>query len=236
MANFEQYRAEVTIESPLILTVPGLGDSGPEHWQTIWEREREDCHRVDLGDWEKPHRNTWVNKLNLAIIRAERPVVLVAHSLGCLTVAWWTKYEQPEAEGPVIGALLVAPPDVDFFPIDERLGKFAPTPEEPLPFPSILVASRNDPYIGFRSARRLARAWGSWFADAGDAGHINAESEIGEWPFGKFLLGRLLRNQQGHRGIAHDDVAAAGEVSHFAHGREASPANPISRRFATDQN
>ena len=147
MTNFKKYNAEDKFKRPVVLTIPGLGNSGSEHWQTHWERERNDCHRVDLGDWEKPHRNTWVNKLNLAIIRADRPVVLVAHSLGCLTVAWWARYEQPGPAGPVIGALLVAPPEVDFFPIDERLAKFAPTPEEPLPFPSILVASRNDPYM-----------------------------------------------------------------------------------------
>lgn len=236
MTNFKKYNAEDKFKRPVVLTIPGLGNSGSEHWQTHWERERNDCHRVDLGDWEKPHRNTWVNKLNLAIIRADRPVVLVAHSLGCLTVAWWARYEQPGPAGPVIGALLVAPPEVDFFPIDERLAKFAPTPEEPLPFPSILVASRNDPYMGGRSARRLARAWGSWFADAGDAGHINADSGFGDWPFGKFLLGRLLRNQQGHRAISPDDAAGAGEVSRFAHGREASLADPHLRLAVTDQN
>ena len=227
MANSEMYRTEAQVNRPLVLTVPGLGNSGPEHWQSRWEHDRDDCHRVDLSDWEKPHRNTWVNKLNLAILRADRPVVLVAHSLGCLTVAWWAKYEQPDPAGPVIGALLVAPPEVDFFPVDERLAKFAPTPEEPLPFPSILVASRNDPCMGGRAARRLARTWGSWFADAGDAGHINAESGIGDWPFGKFLLGRLLRNQQDHRGGAPGETAAEGEVSRFAHGRGASLASPL---------
>jgi hypothetical protein len=146
------------------------------------------------------------------------------------------KYEQPQAAGPVIGALLVAPPEVDFFPVDERLGKFAPTPEVPLPFPSILVASRNDRYMGFRSARRLAKAWGSWFADAGNAGHINADSGIGDWPFGKFLLGRLLRNQQSRRDLAADGTAAAGEALRYAHGREASPATPPLWLPVTDPN
>src|SRR3981081_3385479 len=196
MSISHQNPATNDIVRPLILTLPGLGNSGPDHWQTLWEAERDDCRRVDLGDWDKPHRNTWVNKLNLAILRAGRPVVLVAHSLGCLVAAWWGKYEHPATDGPVVGALLVAPPEVDFFPLDDRLTKFAPTPEEPLPFPSILAASRNDKYMGFRRARGLAKTWGSWFADAGDAGHINAESGLGDWPFGKFLLGRLVRNQQ----------------------------------------
>ena len=213
---------------PLILLVPGLHNSGPEHWQSRWEQERDGCQRVELGMWDRPHRNTWVNQLNLAIRRAandgRRPVVLVGHSLGCLAIAWWARYEQPEPGDPVIGALLVAPPEVDFFPLDERLSQFAPTPLEPLPFPSILAASRNDPYIGIHAAKRLARAWGSSFADAGEIGHINAESGIGDWPFGKFLLDRLLKQQPQERSVRTDAAKPAGEVARFAHGRAASPA------------
>ncbi len=178
---------------PLVLMIPGLNNSGPDHWQTQWEQQRGDCRRVDLGMWATPHRNTWVNKLNLAIRDAGRPVVLVAHSLGCLAVAWWAKLEQPEPGHPVLSALLVAPPDVDLFPLDERLVAFAPSPANELPFPSILVASHNDPYVGFRAARRLASAWGSRFADAGRVGHINASSGIGDWPFGQFLLNQLIK-------------------------------------------
>ena len=179
-------------EAPLILTVPGLNNSGPGHWQTLWEDSLPNCRRVDLGLWDDPHRNTWVNKINLAIQRAERPVVLVAHSLGSLAVAWWAEYERPR-DGKVIGALLVAPPDVELRPIDRRLTRFAPFPHSELPFPSFLVASRTDPYMGFGQARQLARAWGSSFADAGEAGHINAESDLGEWTFGRLLLNQLLR-------------------------------------------
>lgn len=212
------------IDNPLILTVPGLGNSGPEHWQTLWEPQLPDCLRVDLGMWDQPHRNTWVNKLNLAIHRAGRPVILVAHSLGCLTVAWWAKFEQPGEGHPVLGALLVAPPEVDFFPVDERLAKFAPTPVEPLPFPSIFVASRNDPYMGIRAARRLARSWRSRFADAGAIGHINAGSGIGDWPFGRFLLDQLLKPNQPVRTVTRDGAGTSVEAFRLAHGREASPA------------
>src|SRR3546814_20328511 len=98
-------------ESPLVLAVPGLNNSGPGHWQTIWETTRNDCERVDLGMWDRPHRNTWVNKLNAAIRQADRPVILVAHSLGCIAVAWWAALERPPFGSPVAGALLVAPPD-----------------------------------------------------------------------------------------------------------------------------
>lgn len=215
---------------PLILTVPGLHNSGPDHWQTLWEQERRDCRRVELGMWDRPHRNTWANQLNLAIHRAGRPVVLAAHSLGCLAVAWWAKYERPAADGPVIGALLVAPPEVDFFPLDERLTQFSPTPAEPLPFRSIVVASRNDPYIGIHTARKLARTWGSSFADAGEVGHINAESGIGNWAFGQFLLNQLrnpangvAENHGSGQRTAARGVTSSGEVSRFAHGRGTSP-------------
>lgn len=178
-------------KDPLILIVPGLNNSGPRHWQTLWEESLPNCHRVDLGLWDDPHRNTWVNKINLAIQRADRPVVLVAHSLGCLAVAWWAEFEQPR-DGKVIGALLVAPPDVEVRPIDRRLTRFAPFPHGEFPFPSVVVASRNDPYMGFGQARQLARTWGSRFVDAGEVGHINADADLGEWTFGRLLLNQFL--------------------------------------------
>lgn len=213
-----------SLAEPLVLTVPGLHGSGPGHWQTRWEAGRGDTRRAELGMWDRPHRNTWVNQLNLAVHRAaaeaRRPIVLAAHSLGCLAVAWWAKYERPAPDGPVIGALLVAPPEVDFFPRDERLSAFSPTPSEELPFRSILVASRNDPYMGILTARQLARAWGSLFADAGEAGHINAESGLGDWRFGQRLLERLIQppNDAAERNRS-PGVVPSGEVSRLAHGR-----------------
>lgn len=180
-------------DQPLVLVVPGLNNSGPGHWQTLWENQRSDCQRVHLGMWDKPHRNTWVNQLNLAIRQADRPVILAAHSLGCLAVAWWAQLERPGPDSPVRAALLVAPPEVDQRPHDARVATFAPTPRSPLPFPTILVGSHNDPYMSLRAARRLAAQWGSSFADAGRVGHINADSGLGEWTFGQFLLARLIR-------------------------------------------
>jgi predicted alpha/beta hydrolase family esterase len=182
-----------------VLLVPGLCGSGPSHWQTIWEQRYADCSKVELGRWENPHRNTWINNLNLAVHRAGRPVVLVAHSLGCLAVAWWARFEQRQwtqdgGASPVVGALMVAPPEVDFFPLDERVARFAPTPAERLPFPTRLVASRNDPWMGFHTAQALARRWGSTLVDAGEAGHVNADSQLGEWSFGREQLGLLLRD------------------------------------------
>ena len=190
MARSNPHSAEA--QNPLVLLVPGLDGSGPGHWQRRWAEEMDDCRLVDLGQWATPHRNTWINRLNLAVHRAGRPVVLVAHSLGCLLTAWWAKFEQPSLSAQVKGALLVAPPEVDFFPRDDRLTGFSPTPDGPLPFPTILVASRNDPWIGFDTAKLLARRWGSRFVDAGNAGHINADSGLGSWDDGKHLLADLL--------------------------------------------
>jgi predicted alpha/beta hydrolase family esterase len=188
-------------EGPLILLIPGLHDSGPDHWQTRWERKYANARRADLGMWDDPHRNTWVNKLNLAIYRAAGPVVLVAHSLGCLTVAWWAEYEQPGPASNVVGALLVAPPDVERPGLDPRLARFGACPRGELPFPSVLVASQDDPYCSQRTAISLACDWGSRFADAGAVGHINAESDLGDWPLGERLLDQLLR---GHGPLARE--------------------------------
>jgi uncharacterized protein len=179
-------------QEPLVLIVPEADNDGPEHWQSLWQRKRADCRGIDLGMWDNPHRNTWVNKLNLAIHRADRPVVLVAHGLGCLAVAWWAEYERPAFGHPVVGALLVAPPDVDRPGRDARLARFGACSRQVLPFASFLVASHDDPLGSYRTARALARDWGCRFADAGAVGHIDAQSEIGDWPFGERLLDQLL--------------------------------------------
>ena len=190
-------RAKIRHENPLLLIVPGLGDSGPTHWQSIWQRERADCERVELGMWDEPHRNVWVNQLNAAIRAAARPVVLVAHSLGCHAVAWWNALERPNSDvsdvgDKVLGALLVAPPAVEGRLADDRLASFAPLVRERLRFPSILAASRDDPFAEFGQSRKMARLWGSRFADAGWLGHINSESGVGDWPFGQHLVNRLV--------------------------------------------
>lgn len=177
--------------SPMILTVPGLLNSGPGHWQTIWEAELPNCRRVELGSWSRPHRNSWVSNLNDAIARVDGPVILAAHSLGCHAVAWWAALECEQWNEKIVGALMVAPPEVDVAMHDTRLLGFAPAPKALLPFPSIVVASRDDPYILFERARLLAQFWGSQFADAGQIGHINADSGLGEWHFGQFLLTRF---------------------------------------------
>lgn len=184
--------ASEQVGGPTILTVPGLGNSGPSHWQTLWEGSRPDIVRVDLGLWDRPHRNTWVTRLDAAIRGARAPVVLVAHSLGCLAVAWWAELSGQPYGWPVAGALLVAPPDVKARTAPAEVAGFAPAPTLCLPFPSLLVGSTDDRWCSAARARSFAASWGSSFVDAGAQGHLNAASGHGWWPEGQELLGRVL--------------------------------------------
>jgi len=174
-----------------VLILPGLDDSGPRHWQSAWNRLPH-FRRVDFEDWAAPKLHDWVPRLDRAVRENPRPVVLVAHSLGCIAAAWWAALSWSEAfRDKVFGALLVAPPDIDDEAIDPRIRDFRPLPRLRLPFPSIVVASRNDPYCRFSRAEEIARGWGSDFVDAGAAGHINSDSPIGAWAEGLPLLARL---------------------------------------------
>jgi predicted alpha/beta hydrolase family esterase len=180
---------------PTCLTVPGLGGSGPDHWQSVWERERRDCRRIELGCWDSPQRNLWIGRIDEAVRREQGPVVLVAHSLGCLAVAWWAGLLGQYVTGPVVGALLVAPPDVDRESAADALRRFAPTPRTPLPFPAILMASSDDPYCGLARAEEMAAAWLADFVAIDDCGHVNAASRLGAWQEGQAWLDRLLNGE-----------------------------------------
>ena len=176
-----------------VLIVPGLDGSGPDHWQTFWERRLARCERVQMGDWAYPDRSKWIRRLDQEIRIASAPVLIAAHSLGSLTVAWWAKERWSLGnQQRVLGALLVAPPDVERADTPERIRGFSPVPREPLPFPTLLVASRDDPYSSFETSSRIAAMWGSTHIDAGAIGHINAASGIGEWTDGIRLLASLV--------------------------------------------
>lgn len=193
---------------PTVLTVPGLGGSGAGHWQTIWERERTDTARAVLGMWEAPRRNAWVTRLDQEIRAARAPVVLAAHSLGCLAVAWWAALAGQGHGWPVAGALLVAPPDPDRIAAAPAIREFARPPQVILPFPTIVVASEDDPYATLQRATDMARQWGAEFEEAGRLGHINAESGVGAWPAGQRLLDGLLGTVE-PEGVATHPAGAA---------------------------
>lgn len=172
-----------------IIFVPGYTNSGPDHWQSRWQRKLSTARRVEQAEWSKPERGAWTAALADAVNAATRPVVLIAHSLGVATVV----QALAGFEKPVAGAFLVAPPDVANPSIRPRhLMTFGPYPREPLPFPSLIVASRNDPFCAFAVAEDIAGAWGSLFVDAGEAGHINAESGHGPWPEGSLTFARFM--------------------------------------------
>jgi serine hydrolase len=172
-----------------VLVVPGWGDSGPRHWQTLWEQAHPHFRRVVQRDWQYPIRAEWVETLAAAVRAAAAPAIVLAHSLGCIAIAHCAQIDGL----PIRSALLVAPPDVedpDFPPVMEG---FAPIPRARLPFPSVVVASRNYPFSEFERSRALAEAWGSRFVDAGNGGHLNADAGFGPWPQGEELLAELLR-------------------------------------------
>lgn len=173
-----------------VLIVPGLGSSGPAHWQTLWQ-ELHGYQRVEQRDWEAPVRAEWLAALDQVLRARGKPSVLVAHSLGCALVAHYA--QQPSAAALVRAALLVAPADVDDpARTPECTRCFAPLPLRRLPFESLVVASANDPFCDPARARQFAEAWGADLEDIGDAGHINADSGLGAWPAGHRFLQRLL--------------------------------------------
>lgn len=174
-----------------VLIIPGLGGSGPEHWQSLWEK-RLGATRVEQADWDKPDRAGWLSALDAAIATAKASPVLVAHSLSCALVAHWAATHRR----PVHGALLVGPADVDsdtHTPPEAQV--FRPMPMARLPFPAIVAASRDDPYVAFDRAAQFAHAWGAELFDAGEAGHINTAAGYGEWKAGEALLARLCPAQ-----------------------------------------
>lgn len=183
-----------------VLIVPGYMGSGPEHWQSWLERQLPNAARVDNIEWESPVLARWAEAVRDAIDRARAPVWLVAHSFGCFAAA----IAASERPANVAGALLVAPADPDrFSPIGLRLGLTPGAaesvaqwlPSSPLACPSVLVASQDDPWMGFAKAGYLANRWGSRLINGGNSGHINAESGFGPWPDGLNLLRALQRSQ-----------------------------------------
>lgn len=182
-----------------ILIVPGWSSSGPDHWQTRWERTLKTARRVEQDDWYAPDREAWVGRIIESAVASNRPVVIVAHSLGVAAVAHMA---ERIPKGFLQGAFLVAPADVDnakSWPKTEGMKLdavgtgFAPLPRMQLPFPSVMIASSTDPYCALPRAEALASDWGATFVEAGDAGHINAASGHGPWPDGVLRFGAFLK-------------------------------------------
>ncbi|MEC5405386.1 alpha/beta hydrolase [Paraburkholderia sp. MPAMCS5] len=175
-----------------VLILPGYQNSGAGHWQTRWEALDPACTRVRMPDWNRPARDAWCRTLDAAVAAARGPIVFAAHSLGCLTTAFWaTQYASAAQLAKIAGALLVAVPDPaePHFPLDAS--GFAPVTLECLPFASMVVASTDDPYGGVPFSQACASAWGSRWIGVGPRGHINADSGLGDWDEARGWLAAL---------------------------------------------
>jgi predicted alpha/beta hydrolase family esterase len=171
-----------------VLLLPGLNNSGPEHWQSRWEAAFPGYVRVQQHDWDHPRCEDWVAGLAAAVAEHGSHVVLAAHSLACTLVIHWARQT-----GQVVkGALLVAPSDVEAPSYPAGTQGFSPMPLTRLAFPSIVVASSDDEYVALERAGAFAEAWGSRLVNVGPRGHLNSASHLGLWPQGHGLLEQLL--------------------------------------------
>lgn len=170
-----------------VLILPGLGNSGPEHWQSIWENQYPEFIRVEQQNWDTPDCETWINYLDSCIPVNSKDVLLVGHSLACMEIAFWAEKFKRQIKG----ALLVAPSDTQAASYPEGTTGFSPIPLITLNFPSIVVSSADDFYVSAERAAQFAQAWGSRLIPIGNAGHINALSGFGIWNEGLALLKEL---------------------------------------------
>ncbi|MDY7579689.1 alpha/beta hydrolase [Herbaspirillum sp. RTI4] len=173
----------LTLADFRVLIVPGLHDSGPEHWQTRWQQLHPAFIRVEQEQWDAPRLDIWSARLQHALAQSAQPTLLVAHSFGCLTTVHAARRSRAHLEG----ALLVAPADPDKFGVADQVGVA-------LNAPSIVVGSTDDPWMSASRARYWAGQWGSRFINAGALGHINADSGLGDWEEGQDLLAELVKN------------------------------------------
>jgi predicted alpha/beta hydrolase family esterase len=161
-----------------VLILPGWRSSGPDHWQSRWERTH-GYTRVEQHDWQRPLRGDWIARLEDVLLSCTEPAVLVAHSLGCLTATAWAAHSKNTHL--VKAALLVEPPDSAREDMRQMLPGWI-VPLQKLPFKTVVYASSNDPFCGIRKAQQFASAWDATLMDVGERGHINADSGLKDWP------------------------------------------------------
>ncbi|QEO15519.1 alpha/beta hydrolase [Agromyces intestinalis] len=161
-----------------IVIVPGIGGSGPEHWQTRWEATLPAAVRIRPASWDEPRLVDWLRAIDDTA--PGRDTVFVAHSMGCLAVAeWLTRHPRGAA-----GAFLVAPPDPAGPEYPDAAREFT-VPRGTLGVPALVIASSDDPYAPGDAAERFARAWGAGLDVVGAFGHLNTASGLGEWAEGR---------------------------------------------------
>ena len=179
-----------------VLILPGWQGSGPLHWQMRWVHLH-GYQVVEQHDWHRPLRGDWLARLDDVVSDLSGPIYLVAHSLGCIQVAAWAQVSVQCHK--VQGALLVAPGDVEVPHLQDVFSSWQPIELKRLPFNSLLIGSENDPYCTTERAQFFANAWGSEWLNLGKRGHVNAESNLGDWPEGHALLNELMKEKtHGH--------------------------------------
>lgn len=168
--------------------IPGLGNSGPDHWQTWFEKSGKNFQRINQKEWEAPDGNDWISTIDNVISNYDpATVVLIGHSLGCVTIIKWATHYHKKIKG----ALLVAPSDIENPVYTFPATGFTPIPTERINFNTIVVASADDPWVSLDRARYFSQCWGSEFIEIGKAGHINVSSGFGEWKQGLEILKKL---------------------------------------------
>jgi len=166
--------------------IAGYGNSEPEHWQRLWFKDMDSAYFVEQDDWDNPDKDKWIERIEETLLHVEKPILFVAHSIGCQTVVeWMSKYYKNQN---IIGALFVAPPDTNREDFPKEIKGFETLSEDKLPFKSIFVISDDDPYSTPQRAEELANLWGSKTLHVGKKGHINLGSNLGEWEEGKEIL------------------------------------------------
>ena len=172
-------------DMPTVVIVPGLRDHVPDHWQTLLASELPSSVTVPRMTTDKLSCPAWVALIDRTLADIEGPVVLAAHSGGVMMIAHWAQRHTR----PIHGALLAAPADLELplptgYPTIDALqaNGWLPVPRTPLPFPSILAASTNDPLARFDRVQQYAADWGSRLVDIGAVGHLNPAAGYGEWP------------------------------------------------------
>lgn len=170
------------------IIIPGLGNSGPEHWQSYFEKSGSNFTRINQKEWDKPDCNDWVETIDNRLSRYDlNSVILIGHSLGCVTIAHWAKRYKKNVKG----AMLVAPSDLESPLYTFPAKGFDPIPLERLNFKTIVVASTDDPWVTIERAKFFATCWDSKYIEIGAAGHINTASGFGPWERGLDILWSL---------------------------------------------
>lgn len=169
--------------------VAGYGNSLGEHWQQHWFKQLPNSYWVEQIKWDAPEQEAWISALTSCIDKINEPIIFICHSLGGLTLVEWANRHSAK----VLGAMMVAVPDPQSAQFPPDICGFQELPLRPLPFPTKIIASDNDPYCSKDRVIFFASHWHSDIVFLADAGHINVSAGFGAWPQG---LEELMKWEQ----------------------------------------